>query len=81
LFQDQIRLSQLPELRGPPPFFFFSDDLCLTLTLDNGKKKSCHADLASLLGCIVCFADPGCASTCLKRPTLRATLPSSWSNL
>lgn len=42
-------------------FSSFPDDLCLTLTLDNGKENSCHAELEKLLGLKVYFADPGCA--------------------
>lgn len=42
-------------------FYSFPDDLCLTLTLDNGKENSCHAELKKLFGFRVYFADPGCA--------------------
>jgi IS30 family transposase len=42
-------------------FSSFPDDLCLTMTLDNGKENSCHPELEKLLGFKVYFADPGCA--------------------
>ncbi len=42
-------------------FSSFPDHLRLTLTLDNGKENSCHAELEKLLGFKVYFADPGCA--------------------
>jgi transposase, IS30 family len=42
-------------------FSSFPDDLCRTLTLDNGKENSCHAELEKLHGFKVYFADPGCA--------------------
>jgi IS30 family transposase len=42
-------------------FSSFPNDLCQTLTLDNGKENACHAELEKLLGFKVYFADPGCA--------------------
>lgn len=42
-------------------FSSFPNGLCLTMTLDNGKENSCHAELERLLGCKVYFADPGSA--------------------
>lgn len=42
-------------------FSSFPYNLRLTLTLDNGKENSCHAELEKRFGFKVYFADPGCA--------------------